>query len=129
MITDAARAILTGPRNAWLATLMADGSPHLTPVWIDVEGDEILLSTTEETVKAVNMRRDPRVAVAIEAAEDRYRVVTIRGRAVAFEAGGATDLVDRLSLRHDGHPWEGPEDEGTRVLVRIRPERVLLLDD
>ena len=126
---DAVRGILTGPRNAWLATLMADGSPQVTPVWIDVIDADVVLCTTADTVKAANMRRDPCVAIAIESAEDRYRVVTLRGRVVSMEEGGADALVDALSWRHDGHAWEGPQEEGTAVLVRIHPDRITLLED
>jgi len=123
------REILTGARNAWLATLMADGSPHLTPIWIDVIDEDVVLCTTTDTVKAANMRRDPRVAIAIESVDDRYRVVTLRGRVISMEEGDADVLVNALSWRHDGHAWEGPEEEGASVLVRIRPDRTALLEE
>lgn len=127
MIPEESRRILTGRRNAWLATLMPDGAPHLTPIWIDVEGDEIVFTTSEETVKVANLRKDPRVALAIESEEDRYRIVTVRGRVVGIEPEG-TDRVNAMSRRHDGHDWEETEP-GTRVLVRILPDRVTLQQD
>lgn len=129
MMQEPIRAILTGVRNAWLATLLPDGAPHLTPIWIDVDGDDVVFSTTEETVKVRNLRRDPRVALAVESEEDRYRVVTLRGIVVSIEADPKGDLVERLSWRHDGHGWRGEDDAGSRVLVRVRPERVTLLED
>lgn len=123
------RRILTGRRNAWLSTLMPDGSPQLTPVWIDVEGDHIMLSTNEGTVKVANMRRDPRVAIAIESEEDRYRVVTIRGRVESIESDEGHGRVDALSWRHDDHAWDTSMDSTARLSVRIRPDRITLLED
>lgn len=121
--------ILTGRRNAWLSTLMPDGSPQLTPVWIDVEGEDLLLSTNEGTVKVANMRRDPRVAVAIESEEDRYLTVTIRGRVTEIGTDESLDRVNRLSRHHDDKEWDASSETGERLLVRIRPEKVTLLED
>jgi len=123
------RAILQGRRNAYLATLMPDGSPHVTPVWIDVDGEDVVVNTSEGTVKLANVRRDPRVAVNIESEDDRYRVLSLRGSVIAIESSDAVDEhIDALSMRHDGVPWT-PEDEEARVRIRIRPERVSLLQD
>jgi len=121
--------ILTGRRNAWLSTLMPDGSPQLTPVWIDVEGEDLLLSTNEGTVKIANMRRDPRVAVAIESEEDRYLTVTIRGRVTEICPDEDLDRVNRLSWHHDDKEWDTSSEEGERLLVRIKPEKATLLED
>jgi PPOX class probable F420-dependent enzyme len=129
MMDPRVREILTGRRNAWLATLMADGSPQLTPVWIDVDGADVVLSTNEGTVKVANMRRHPKVAVAIEAEEDRYEVVTIRGHVVSIEPDTDLSRVDSLSWRHDDKPWDEDTEAGQRLLVRIRPERITLLRD
>lgn len=124
------RRILQGRRNAYLATLMPDGSPHVTPVWIDVDGEDIIVNTSEGTVKLDNVRGDPRVALNIEAEEDRYRVLTVCGRVTALESSDEVDAnIDALSLRHDGVPWTPGEDEGPRVRIRIRPERISLLQD
>lgn len=123
------RRILRGRRNAYLATVMPDGSPQLTPVWVDVDGDDVVVNTPEGTVKLANMRRDGRVVLAIEAEEDRYRVLSIRGRVVDIEVGAHVDEnIDMLSQRHDGVPWEFADGE-TRVRVRIHPERIRILSD
>jgi len=123
------RRILRGRRNAYLATVMPDGSPQLTPVWVDEDGEDVVVNTPEGTVKLANMRRDARVAITIEAEEDRYRVLSIRGRVVEIESGSHVDEhIDRLSLRHDGVPWEFSDGE-TRLRVRIRPERMRILSD
>ena len=121
------RRILRGRKNAYLATVMPDGSPQLTPVWIDVDGEDVVVNSPEGTVKLANMRRDGRVAITIEAEEDRYKVLSIRGLVVGFEEGPQVgEHIDELSLRHDGVPW-APAEEGARVRVRIRPERIWVL--
>jgi PPOX class probable F420-dependent enzyme len=123
------RSILEGRRNAYLATLMPDGSPHVTPVWIDVDGEDVVVNTSEGTVKLANVRRDPRVAINIESEDDRYRVLSLRGRVTAIESSAEVDEhIDALSMRHDGVPWT-QEDEEARVRIRIRPEKVTLLQD
>jgi PPOX class probable F420-dependent enzyme len=128
-MNDQARTILRGKRNAYLATVMPDGSPQLTPVWVDVEGDDVVINTSEGTVKLANMRRDRRVALAIEAEEDRYKVLCVKGRVVDIESGAHVDEhIDMLSKRHDGVRWKFADGE-TRVRVRIHPERLQILSD
>lgn len=128
-MNDEERKILRGRRNAYLATVMPDGSPQLTPVWVDEDGEDVVVNTPEGTVKLANMKRDGRVSITIEAEEDRYRVLAISGRVVGFESGPHVDEhIDRLSQRHDGVPWEFAEGE-TRVRVRIRPDRIRILSD
>jgi PPOX class probable F420-dependent enzyme len=121
--------ILTGRRNTWLSTVMPDGSPHLTPIWIDVEGEELVFSTNEGTVKVANMRRDPRVALAIESEEDRYTTISVRGRVVFIGPDDDFARVDALSWRHDDKGWDPSVEETARLLVRIVPERITLLED
>jgi len=121
------RRILLARRNAFLATLNADGSPQLTPVWVDVDGDEVLVNSLAGTVKIANMRRDARVALVMESEEDRYVVLRIDGHVVAIESGKEVDEhIERLSMRQDGESWEFSEGE-TRVLARIRPDRIRIL--
>jgi PPOX class probable F420-dependent enzyme len=121
------RKILLAKRNAYLATLNADGSPQLTPVWVDVDGDEVLVNSLEGTVKVANMRRDARVALVMESEEDRYVVLRIDGHVVAIESGDeVNEHIDRLSMHQDEAPWEFSDGE-VRVLARIRPDRIRIL--
>ena len=75
-LNDTVRAFLGSPRFGVLGTVQADGTPHLTVMWYMLEDDEIMMNTTADRVKAVNLRRDPRVALCIE---DAHRYVTIYG--------------------------------------------------
>ena len=119
MIGEEQAAVLRGRCSACLATLMPDVAPQLTPLWSDFDGESILVDTPEGTQKLSNMRRDPRVSLAIQDADDRYGVLSVRGRVVGFSNDGADTHIDMLSQRYDGEPWAVPKRE-VRVLVRIR---------
>ena len=96
-LSERARELLTGTNFAFLAELMEDGSPHVSPVWIDVEGDLVLVNTAKGRLKEANMRRDPRVAISISPASDPYTHVDIRGRVVEIREGDAAVAdIDRL---------------------------------
>ena len=121
-LTDAARAKLTGRNFAFLAELMEDGSPHVTPVWCDLEGDRVLVNTAVGRVKERNMRRDSRVALSIADANDPYDHVDIRGRVVeVIEGEEAEEHIHRLGRKYRG--WERyPLQPGEqRVTFLIEP--------
>lgn len=109
---------------ATFATISADGSPHLTRVWIKRDGDDILLSTTEGRQQGKNLRRDPRATVIIGDPDNPYRYVEIRGRALlTFDLDGR--LPNELSLKYTGLDFNPPTaDDGARLIVRIVPEKV-----
>jgi PPOX class probable F420-dependent enzyme len=126
VLTDDDRRLLGAPHFAVIATLMPDGSPHASTVWIDTDGDDVLVNTAEGRVKATNVRRDPRVAITVWDPDDPYRQVIIRGRVTELTHEGAEDHIDELSRRYTGrfpYPWR---DEGERrVILRIRPAAVI----
>jgi len=128
MFDDEQSAVLTGRQNAYLATLMPDGSPQVTPVWVDVDGGDLLFSTTEGTVKLANLRRDPRVVVSFQAKEFEgqglWPYVVIEGRARITE-GGALEVMDRLAEAYLGPGqrfWLRDVPDG--VVVHIEIERI-----
>ncbi len=104
---------------------MPDGSPQVSPVWVDVEDGQVLFNTAEGRLKPKNLRRDPRVAISIVDDENPYENVLIRGRAVELTQEGADDHVGALANRYmgvDEYPLRQPGEE--RVIVRIEPEKV-----
>lgn len=113
------------PALGSLATLMADGSPQVTPVWLDREGEYIRVNTAKGRVKDRNMRRDGRVALAIIDPADPYRYVEIRGRVASVSEDGAEAHIDKLAKKYIGadvYPWRKPDE--VRVIFRILPEHV-----
>ncbi|MCH8327194.1 MAG: PPOX class F420-dependent oxidoreductase [Candidatus Marinimicrobia bacterium] len=95
-ISDGVRALLEGANIAHLATVMADGSPQVTAVWVDYDGKHILVNTAEGRQKPRNLRRDPRVALSIANQENAYAWAAIRGRVVELTPEGADEHIDKL---------------------------------
>ncbi len=104
---------------------MEDGSPQVTPVWVDYEGDELVINTADGRLKANNLRRDPRVAVSMTDPEDTYDMVTIRGHASEITEEGADEHIDALAKKYldaDSYPNRRPGE--VRLKVKIEPEKV-----
>ena len=104
----------------YLATLMPDGSPQVTPVWFSTDGEHILINTNEGRVKDKNMKARPKVAMTIQDPNDRYRYLGIRGEVVSHTTEGADEHINKLSLRYDNEPWT-PRKEQRRIIFRIKP--------
>jgi PPOX class probable F420-dependent enzyme len=124
-IPDKYRDLFTKRAFASLATLMPDGSPQVTPVWVDLEGDLVLVNTARGRQKDKNMRRDPRVAMAIIDPENPYRYLEIRGRIAEITEEGADAHIDKMAKKYlgtDKYPYRQPSE--TRVIFKIQPERV-----
>lgn len=126
-LSESARALLEGPNFAHLATLMPDGSPQVTPVWVDVDADgtHVLVNTAEGRVKPRNVRRDPRVALSVANQENPYQMVSIRGRVVEITHEGADAHIDKMAKKYlgqDTYPFRRPGER--RVILKIAPEQV-----
>ena len=87
-LSDGIKKLFVEPNFAHLATLMADGSPQVTPVWVDIEGDRIIVNSSEGRTKPRNVRRDARVALSIYNQENPYSAAFIRGRVVEITHEG-----------------------------------------
>lgn len=120
MLNEADRALLQAPNFASLATSMPDGSPQVSIVWIDVDGDDLLVNTAEGRTKTLNMRRDPRVAVCLFDRTDPYRQLMLRGRVAGFTHEGADAHIDALAKKYKGvDRYEGHRPDQQRVIVRV----------
>ena len=110
---------------ASLSTLMPDGSPQVTPVWIDVEGGRLVVNSAKGRVKDRNMRRDPRVSLAIMDPENPYRFLEVRGRVVEISEQGADAHIDKMAKKYlgqDTYPYRKAGE--VRVRYLIEPQRV-----
>ena len=105
----------------FLATMMVDGSPQLTPVWFDYDGEHILVNTNEGRVKDRNMKERPKVAMVIQDPADPYRYVQIRGEVVGYTREGADEHIDMLSRRYRGKAWDYRPGQ-KRIIFKIRPD-------
>jgi PPOX class probable F420-dependent enzyme len=121
-LPDTLTALLDGPNFATLVTLMPDGSPHASTMWVDRDGDRIRFNTAEGRVKPRNMDRDPRVAVSIFAADDPYQAFSIRGRVVEKRLEGADEHIDALAAKYLGveeYPYRVPGQVRITYLVEV----------
>ena len=104
----------------FLATVMADGSPQVTPVWFDYDGEHILVNTNEGRTKDRNMKERPKVAMVIQDLADSYRYLQIRGEVIGYTREGANEHIDMLSHRYRDKAWDyHPEQK--RIMFKIRP--------
>ena len=113
------------PAFAHLATLMRDGSPQVTPVWVDYDGKYVRVNSALGRVKDKNMRRDPRVSLAIQDSDNPYRYVEIRGKVVEITQNGADDHINKLSQKYLGkplYPYRKPGE--VRVTYKIEPQKI-----
>ena len=110
---------------AYLATLMDDGSPQVTPIWVDVEGNVILVNTAEGRVKQKNVSRDPRVAISTVDNANPYEMVTVRGKVVEQTRRGADEHINKMAKKYlgmDKYPFKMPGEQ--RILLKIQPDKV-----
>jgi PPOX class probable F420-dependent enzyme len=113
------------PAFAHVATLMRDGSPQVTPVWVDYDGKYVRVNSALGRVKDKNMRRDPRVSLAIQDPDNPYRYLEIRGKVVEITQNGADDHINKLSQKYLGkpvYPYRKPGEE--RVTYKIEPQKI-----
>lgn len=107
--------------HLFLATIMADGSPQVTPVWFDTDGEHILVNTNEGRVKDRNMKVRPKVAMVIQDPADPFRYLQIRGEVVDYTREGADEHIDLLCRRYRGRPWDYRPGQ-KRIIFKIRAD-------
>jgi PPOX class probable F420-dependent enzyme len=111
---------------AFLSSLMKDGSPHVTPTWVDIEDDNILINTALGRIKQENISRDPRIALSIIDQENQYEMVTVRGKVTEQITGDVAEKhIDKLARKYinvDKYPRRSKDEQ--RVILKIKPEKI-----
>ena len=117
--------LLTARAFANLATIMDDGTPQVTPVWFDVEGEYVRVNSAQGRVKDRNMRARPYVALNIVDPQNPYRYLQIRGPVVEITTEGADAHIDTLAEKYTGAGRRFNHQPGeVRVIYKIKPEHV-----
>jgi PPOX class probable F420-dependent enzyme len=110
---------------AHLATVMPDGSPQVTPVWVDYDGTYVRINSAKGRLKDKNMRRDKRVSLSVQDPDNPYRYVEVRGTVDDITENGADADIDSLAKKYldkDKYPFRSPGE--VRVIYKVRPEKI-----
>jgi len=113
-----------------LGTLMPNGSPQVTPVWCDFDGEHIIFNSAKGRQKDKNVRRDPRVAMTLMDPENPYRYLEIRGRVVEITEDGASAHIDKMAKKYlgvDKYPYSQPGE--VRVIYKVKPEHTTVMGE
>lgn len=121
-LSSEVKQLIDRPNFAHLATLMPDGSPNATPVWIGREGDRLVICTSGSSLKAKNTERDPRVAVSVIDFTNPYEEVQIRGRVVERRAEPGLKTLDGLSHKYTGKPFPF-RNPGIALIIEVQKAR------
>jgi PPOX class probable F420-dependent enzyme len=124
-LSEKAKRLLKGKNFAFVATVNKDGSPQLTPTWVDTDGDAILVNTTLARQKNRNVTRDPRVTVGVFDIANPYDYVSISGKVVKKVTGkAADDHIDKLAMKYMGAPkYTRRDPDEKRVILMIQPSK------
>jgi PPOX class probable F420-dependent enzyme len=123
-LSDDVKQLIDGPNFAHLATLMPDGAPQSTPVWVSREGDRILVGTSDGSLKSRNAKRDPRVALSIVDVANPYVEAQLRGRVVEHRPDPTLALKDQTARKYTGKefPWRNPEGS-VALVIEVEKEK------
>jgi PPOX class probable F420-dependent enzyme len=133
IITEPLVKFFRGKNFGFLGTLNKDGSPQVTPTWIDIEENEegeetILINTAKDRIKQKNVSRDPRVSISIVDEDNPYSMITIKGRVIEQTTEGADKHIDKLAKRYlnaERYPAHSPNVK--RIILKINPEKIFYL--
>jgi PPOX class probable F420-dependent enzyme len=131
LITEPMSKLFHGKNFAFVSTLMKDGSPQVTPTWVDMEDDNIIINTAEGRLKHKNISRDPRIAIGVVDQNNPYHMVTVRGRVVQQTNEGADEHIDKLAKKYlgvDKYPGQKDYPGQKRVIVKIKPESATIIN-
>jgi PPOX class probable F420-dependent enzyme len=123
-LSELAKKLIDGRNLASVTTLMPDGSPQVAPVWVEREGDIVVINATTQRQRYRNLKRDPRVALCVFDMDNIYTNVMIRGKATEITKEGAEEDIDKLSMKYNGRKYPDHNPERPRVIIRITPEHV-----
>jgi PPOX class probable F420-dependent enzyme len=124
-IPDKYRDLFQKPAFGVLATLMPDGQPQLTPVWVDWQDGHVIVNSAKGRQKDKNIERDRRVTITLIDPENPYRYVEVRGRVDEITQTNADTHIDKMAKKYlgkDKYPFRQPGE--VRVMYKIAPQHV-----
>ena len=125
-IPEKALDLFQKPALAHIATLMPDGTPQVTPVWVDFDGTYVRINTSKGRRKEINMEHRPQVGLDIVDPANPFHWLSIRGHIAEITEEGANDHINKLSAKYTGNPqYQNFQPGETRVICKITPDRVI----
>jgi PPOX class probable F420-dependent enzyme len=118
--------LFAGRNLVFISTLLKDGSPHVTPVWADMEGEFVLINSFEGSAKVKNAKRDPRVALSMVETYNTYNMVSMKGKVTEITSEGADAHLQKLAKKYLGigkYYYRKPKHQ--RVIMKIKPEKIM----
>jgi PPOX class probable F420-dependent enzyme len=125
-IPDSHRDLLSREKKAFahLALVTKDGTPHVTPMWFDFDGEHVIFNTARGRVKDRVMKKHPTIAFSVQDVEKPYRYIQVRGPVVSETEEGAYDSICDLRMKYWGDRNYPKRDGEVRVIYKVRPEKV-----
>jgi len=114
----------------FIATVMKDGAPQVSPVWANYQDEHILVNTAEGRIKHKNVLRDPRVAVSVVSKDNPLDMTTIRGTVTELIPDYDYSHADKLTQQYMGkehYPFK--RDDEKRIILKIKPDKVFVLPE
>jgi PPOX class probable F420-dependent enzyme len=130
LINDKVVKLFSEKNLVFIATVMKDGSPQLSPVWANYDDGFILVNTAEGRIKHKNILRDPRVAVSVTSNDNPLDMTTIRGTVIEIIPDYQYHHADKLTQQYLGrsnYPFKQPDEK--RIIFKIKPEKVFVLPE
>ena len=126
-LSEEIKALIRGANFGHLATLMRDGAPHVDPVWIDLEGETIIVCSGTGSLKARNTKRDARVGLSVVAMDNPYKEAQLRGRVIEQRPDPDLTVIDRVSRKYTCKPFPFRDKPAERVVLVIVVDRARYL--
>jgi PPOX class probable F420-dependent enzyme len=123
-LTENARALFAGRNLAWATTIRADGSPHNTIVWADVEGDVVIFNTAVGRAKEKHLRENPNISLSVLDPENDGRFASITGTP-EFSTDDGVEIIEALSQKYTGGAYGGHTEGEQRITVRVKPVKLV----
>ena len=124
-LPDAVVRLAKGKNLATVVTLMPDGQPQALPTWVDTDGENLFVNTEPQRQRSKNLRRDPRITLLINSAENPWDWAEVRGHVVeVVEGQEARDHIDELSRKYMGTDYGNPIGPHGRVILKIAPDKI-----
>lgn len=123
-LTENARSLFAAKNLVWATTIRADGSPHNTIVWADVEGDVVIFNTAVGRAKEKHLRANPSISLSVLDPENAGRFASVSGTP-EFSTDDGVEIIEALSHKYTGGPYGGHKEGEQRITVRVQPVKLV----